>query len=219
METTVTDIVNKAASGSSKPYDPTYLNLEYIFQKILDFFSGSSASSGSGASSGSNVSNFKMLLFFLAIFFIFIIAYCLIRLFEIRKKEHAHLHHEIEEYAHKQKEKAGKLANPGGAMNQKWQSVLTHVFSPNEADWKLAVIDADTMLEDLMDQLGFKGENLGEKLKSADQEKFKQLTSAWEVHIVRNKIAHEGADFVLSQHEAKRIIALYEQIFQSYGFI
>ena len=75
------------------------------------------------------------------------------------------------------------------------------------------------MLEDLMKQLGFKGESLGDKLKSATQDKFHSLTSAWEVHTIRNRIAHEGAAFHLSQHEAKRVIAIYESIFREYGFI
>ena len=58
-----------------------------------------------------------------------------------------------------------------------------------------------------------------EKLKMANQDNFPSLTNAWEVHTIRNKIAHEGLSFELSQHEAKRIIALYEQIFRQYGFI
>jgi hypothetical protein len=115
-----------------------------------------------------------------------------------------------------EKEKWGK---GGNFLNKKWGNVLQYLFSMNAGDWKLAIIEADGMLEELMDQLGFKGENLGEKLKSTDQEKFKNLSSAWEVHIIRNKIAHEGSDFDLSQHEAKRVIALYEQIFRDYGFI
>ena len=220
----ISDMINNAASGS-KPYDPTYLNLEYIFNKILNFFQNlfgfSGSSSGSSTSSGSSghISFFTFLLFVLAVLFIFVIAYSLIRIFEIRKKEKEHLHHEIEEYAERQKEKEGKLANPGGAMNQKWQSVLTHVFSGSEADWRIAIIEADTMLEEMLDQIGLKGENLGEKLKTANQEKFKNISVAWEAHIVRNKIAHDGLDFQLSQHEAKRVVALYEQVFREFGYI
>jgi hypothetical protein len=70
-----------------------------------------------------------------------------------------------------------------------------------------------------MDQLGFRGENLGEKLKEANQDDFPNLTIAWEVHTIRNRIAHEGLAFELSQHEAKRVIALYEEIFHTYGYI
>ena len=75
------------------------------------------------------------------------------------------------------------------------------------------------MLEALMIQLGFKGENLGEKLKSVDKERYPSLVSTWEAHMVRNKIAHEGEAFQLSQHEAKRIIAVYEKVFKEFRFI
>lgn len=155
-----------------------------------------------------------------AIFFITIILYTSVRLFEIRKKEHAHLHHEIEEYAHNKAEYEKHLREEvGGSKNEHWSKTLTYIFSQHASDWKLAIIEADTMLEGLMDQLGFLGENLGDKLKSANQETFPQLTIAWEVHTVRNRIAHEGLAFELSHHEAKRIIALYEQIFHAYGYI
>ena len=75
------------------------------------------------------------------------------------------------------------------------------------------------MLESLMGDLGFAGETLGDKLKSATQEKFRSLTVAWEVHTIRNRIAHEGMGFELSQHETKRVIAIYEQIFHEFGYI
>lgn len=156
----------------------------------------------------------------ICLFFITIIIYCIVRLFEIRKKEHAHLQHELEEYAHSQNEKAKLLQEKDGqSKNERWRQVLAYLFSHSSSDWKLAIMEADGMLESLMDQLGFKGETLGDKLKSADQNNFRQLTSAWEVHTVRNRIAHEGLSFELSQHEAKRVIAIYENIFREFGYI
>jgi hypothetical protein len=163
---------------------------------------------------------FKLVLAILAIFFVFIITYTFVRLLEIRKKEHEYLHHQIEEYAHRHAEIDKKAwEDKGSFLNKRWEIVLEYLFSENAGDWKLAVIEADSMLDGLMDQLGFKGENLGEKLKGVNQENFKSLTTAWEVHTIRNRIAHEGAEFDLSQHEAKRVIALYEQIFRTFGYI
>jgi hypothetical protein len=75
------------------------------------------------------------------------------------------------------------------------------------------------MLDTLLVNLNFKGENMGERLKNADRDKFKSLTQAWEVHNIRNKIAHEGTDFELSDREAKRVIAIYEGIFKEFGYI
>lgn len=160
-----------------------------------------------------------VLLSILAIFFIAVIVYTTIRMFEIRKKEHTYLHHEIEEYAHHQALKEKKKREEGVFKNEKWRKVLEYLFSTNENDWKLSIIEADLMLFDLLKQLGFKGETLGDKLKEANQDNFRSLTSAWEVHNIRNKIAHEGSSFELSLHEAKRVIALYEGIFQEFGYI
>lgn len=160
---------------------------------------------------------FNILLFVFAIFFMFVIAYSFIRILEIRKREHHHLHHEIEEYRHKHAHDNEKINEV--SSNKQWVNVLKLLISPNTSDWKLSVMEADNMLDAVMTELGFKGDGLGEKLKSTDQEKFKFLPLAWEVHIIRNRIAHEGESFLLSQVEARRIISIYEEIFRTYGFI
>ncbi len=130
------------------------------------------------------------------------------------------MHNEIEEYAHHQAEKEKKKwSGDGSTRNERWTAVLNHLFSENLNDWKVAIIEADTMLEILLGQLGFVGASLGEKLKSADREKFPSLTTAWEVHTIRNRIAHEGLSFSISHHEAKRVIAMYEQMFREFGYI
>ena len=167
-----------------------------------------------------NVVIFEIVLSVLSIFFGIIITYTSVRIFEIRAKEKKHLKHEIEEYAHHQAEQEKLSRNKEhSSKNERWSSVLTYLFSQSSGDWKLAIMEADSMLDSLMDQLGFKGENLGEKLKGADRDHFRSLTSAWEVHTIRNRIAHEGSAFEISQHEAKRIISLYEQIFREFDYI
>lgn len=197
--------------------NPSYLNLEYFFYKVYVFFT-QPENFGVNFENIGNVINTFLVLFIL--FLVAVIAYTSVRLLEIRKKEHEHMHHEIHEYAHKRHEaqqKADKLS--GISSNPRWITVLQYLNSQSEGDWKLAVLEADTMLDDLLDQVGFKGESMGEKLKNADQESFKNLSIAWEVHTIRNRIAHEGANFPLTSREAKRVIALYEDIFRPYGFI
>lgn len=193
-----------------------YFNPEYLFNQIAEYIRQFivSISSEQGTSTG------KTVLFFLAMFFLIIICYAIVRMFEIRAKEHKHLHHEIGQYAHNKAEQEKRLREEvGGSKNERWSKTLNYLFSQHSSDWKLAIIEADSMLEDLMEQMGFRGENLGDKLKSANQDNFPNLTTAWQVHTIRNKIAHEGLAFELSQHEAKRVIALYEQIFHGYGYI
>jgi len=203
--------VLKNSALDSKFFDPAYLfNRGYEFFRHLYLYFTSD--------------NFRELLmtflFFLSFFFITLIAYCAVRLFEIRRKEHKHLEHEIAEYAHHQAERDKKLREGENASkNERWVKTLNYLFSESVSDWKLAIIEADSMLEGLLDQLGFKGTNFADKLKMANQSNFRGINNAWEVHNIRNRIAHEGSSFELSQHEAKRVIALYEQIFRGYGYI
>jgi hypothetical protein len=196
--------------------DSRYLDPGYLFNHFFPFVKNFWIF----ISSDQTLNVVKTILVFLAMFFIAIICYTFIRLLEIRKKEHAHLHHEMEEYMHNKIEYEKHLREEvGGSKNERWSKTLNYIFSQHGSDWKLAIIEADSMLEGLLDHLGFKGDNLGDKLKSANQDSFPYLSTAWEIHTIRNRIAHEGLAFELSQHEAKRIIALYEQIFHSYGFI
>lgn len=190
----------------SKYFDPNYL-----FSRLVEIFNF--------IFTVKNLHIFYTVISIFAIFFIAVIIYATIRMFEIRKKEHIHLHHEIEEYAHNQALKQKEMQEVGVFKNERWKKVLDYLFSANENDWKLAIIEADSMLFDLLTQLKFKGDTLGDKLKDADRDTFHSLSLAWEAHNIRNKIAHEGSSFEVSLHEAKRVIALYEQIFQEFGYI
>ena len=100
----------------------------------------------------------------------------------------------------------------------RWSKVEQLFASPNESDWRLGIIEADAMLEDLTLQLGYPGMNLGERLKSVNPRNFPMLQQAWHVHILRNRIAHEGMRFHLPQHEAWRAFKIYENIFRGYGY-
>ncbi len=205
-------------TSSNNFFESPWLNPDYLFEQGVLFFTEGGdffQNHGSGI-----LSSLDTLLFFLALFFLTIISYTSIRLFEIHAKEHKHLKHELYEYAHHQAEKEKKMQKGEEiSKNPRWIKTLNYLFSQHASDWKLAIIEADSMLEVLMGDIGFKGVTLGDKLKGATQEKFKSLTAAWEVHTIRNRIAHDGASFLLSQHEAKRVIALYEQIFREFGYI
>ena len=104
-------------------------------------------------------------------------------------------------------------------QNQKWRQIQTHVNSQNPAEWRLSILEADVLLDDLVQSLGYMGETLGDRLKNAAKGDFKTLDAAWEGHKIRNAIAHEGSNFVLSQRESKRVIGLYEMVFNEFNYV
>ena len=102
--------------------------------------------------------------------------------------------------------------------NDRWQRVLKYLESENPAEWKLAIIEADTMLDELVKTLRPHEETLGERLKAIEPSDFVTLQDAWDAHKLRNRIAHEG-NFGLTKHEALRAIAMFRRVFEEFEYI
>ncbi len=103
--------------------------------------------------------------------------------------------------------------------NPHWQKIIEHIDSQNENDWRLAILEADIMLDGLLTNLSLPGDTIGEKLKAVDRSDFRTIDNAWEAHRVRNDIAHEGSRFHLNHREAKRVIELYKSVFNEFHLI
>ena len=97
--------------------------------------------------------------------------------------------------------------------SKRWENIKAHFQSSNPAEWRMAIIDADSMLEDIITELGYTGETMGEKLKSISVHDFPLLDEAWTVHKLRNMIAHQGSHYHLSEREVFQTFKMYEQIF------
>jgi hypothetical protein len=104
-------------------------------------------------------------------------------------------------------------------VNPQWEKILKNIESVNESDWRLAILEADIMLDTLLNNMGLPGDTMGDKLKAVEKSDFMTVDDAWEAHKIRNQIVHEGVNFMLSLHEAKRVIALYKNVFEEFRII
>jgi len=102
--------------------------------------------------------------------------------------------------------------------NQGWEKILKLIGSDNPNDWKLSIIEADKMLETVVNTFAVPGDNIGDKLKNIEKSDFITLEEAWQAHKVRNQIAHEH-DFHLSQRDARIAIDNFEKVFKEFDFI
>ena len=105
----------------------------------------------------------------------------------------------------------------GSPRNSRLQDVYTHSDSDNPNDWKLAIIEADIILDDILKKRGYAGNSLGERLKSISPNQVTSLNDAWQAHKIRNRIAHDGADFVLTKRVVQETIAQYQRVFDEFG--
>lgn len=106
-----------------------------------------------------------------------------------------------------------------GSISARWDAIQERVTEHNPASWRIAIIEADIMLDETLTNAGYGGQSLGEKLKSANTASFTTLQDAWEAHKVRNEIAHAGSDFVLTQRVAQETLLQYERVFREFGVL
>lgn len=93
----------------------------------------------------------------------------------------------------------------------KFAVIQGYMSSQSEALWRIGIMEADNLLFETLRDKGYRGEGLGEMLKTAS---FKTIDLAWDAHKLRNRIAHEGSNFELIEREAKRAFVLYESVFR-----
>lgn len=185
-----------------------FLNLEYIYFRIFDFFKNFDPV----ALLNAIIAMIERLLPFsiiLTLFLLYVIIYSKIKLKKIAEEEE----HIFKAGLAKEAEKD---VAPDPELHKKWMQIESHINSTNHANWRLAILEADIMLGEVLDKRGYQGDSIGEKLKGAKKEDFLTLDLAWEAHKFRNEIAHKGTDFDVSEREAKRIIDLYKKVFEEF---
>lgn len=97
------------------------------------------------------------------------------------------------------------------ADHPRFAIVQGYMSSTSEALWRIGILEADNMLAMVLKEKGYEGETVADMLKNAS---FKTVQLAWDAHGVRNRIAHEGSNFELTEREAKRAFGLYESVFR-----
>ena len=156
----------------------------------------------------------------LSIFLIVGILYSRIRIYQIRKAENAYYMSQPPSMAARKTFGVGSsILGEGSVQEARWRSVLEHVASESPNDWRQAILEADVMLDDAISSRGYTGDGLGEKMKQVHRSDINSIDDSWEAHKLRNRVAHEGSSYDLTQREAKRGISLYEKVFRELGYI
>ena len=188
-----------------------FLNIQYIFVRLWEFFSGAHVDVSQIPDWTSSVLwQLTLLGFAVALILLILIVYTQIRLMQVE-------HQGFEAHEQKEREHHARLTNV--ARNPKWEVIATLAGSSDESDWRRAIMEADIMLSALLAERGYSGDNVGEQLKMANPLQFTTLDLAWEAHKMRNALAHLGEAFPLSERDARATIDLYRRVFEEFDYI
>ncbi|MCF7835919.1 MAG: hypothetical protein K9M15_02240 [Candidatus Marinimicrobia bacterium] len=184
-----------------------FVNLDYVYGKIYDFFVG-----GFNFFVGSKA-GFLSFLFWVKIFAVIFslvcvagIVYSFMKLLDVRRQR-------VADFV------KTALEEPSEEREKRWDKIKKYIETNNSSDWKMAIMEADSLLDEMIKNIGYEGEGLGERLTKIKKVQLNSLDDAWEAHKVRNKIAHEGNRYEITKNKAEKTIELYENVFKELGYI
>lgn len=99
---------------------------------------------------------------------------------------------------------------PKKMMDRRWESILEKLEPDDGSSWKLAVIEADKILDDILKRIGYQGEDMGERLKQITPAQLSNIEEIWQAHKMRNNIVHHP-DFEIKKAQARRAIEIYRR--------
>jgi len=97
----------------------------------------------------------------------------------------------------------------------KWNKVREKLASENESDWKTAIIEADGIIDDLVKRMGYKGDNLGERLEDINPGQVSNIEKLREAHKIKNSITKEPG-FQLTRESAREAMENYEEFLKEF---
>jgi len=94
--------------------------------------------------------------------------------------------------------------------------VYKKIASESPSDWKIAVIEADKVLDKALEAKGYTGESLGDRLKQLTPSDIPGIyEEVWEAHKIRNRIVHEP-DFEISQNETRNVVGVFRRAIKKF---
>ena len=101
-------------------------------------------------------------------------------------------------------------------ISKRWSKIKKRAESGADADLKLAIIDADDFLGQILDQAGYEGESFDESVKKAGRLLDSIYSEVISAHEMRNSIVY-NPDLKLDTENAKKILSVYETAINSIG--
>lgn len=96
-------------------------------------------------------------------------------------------------------------------MQKKWAKIKGRLESENVSQYKVAIIEADSIIDDVIAKIGYVGKNMTERLDKIKPGQLENLEEIRNIHQIRNRIIHE-ADFSVDRKIAQQAIEVCEDL-------
>lgn len=97
----------------------------------------------------------------------------------------------------------------------RWEAIKKRLESQEEKEFKIAIIEADEMIGDLIKRMGYQGENLEEVFKNVPEAQIENIAKVKIAHETKNRIIHDE-HFSVSLELANETLSCYEKFLDEF---
>lgn len=101
---------------------------------------------------------------------------------------------------------------------KEWKKIMKRFDTGIEAEYKLAIIETDTMLGDILERMGYNEETIEKSLNKVTSAEIPNIDDLKEARRIRNGVIHDP-DYQLSKEKAKEVMDVYQESFRSLGIV
>jgi len=109
-------------------------------------------------------------------------------------------------------------AFPKRQLNKSWQKILLRLSKNDEANLRLALIEADNLFDDLLKQMRLPGESMADRLKYIDSSQVSNIDEIWQAHKLRNQVVH-NPEYPITRNEIEFGVRAYEKALKELEFM
>lgn len=102
-----------------------------------------------------------------------------------------------------------QVAEGDSKVRERWRSVIKKMEAGSSDSIRLAIIEADNIVGEVLEKMGLAGEHFAERLGGLRSENLGSFERVWSAHRVRNNLVHTPG-YVISTEEARDALAGYE---------
>jgi hypothetical protein len=99
-----------------------------------------------------------------------------------------------------------------------WLQIQKRIHLGDEENLKLAITEADRILDELLKKSGYVGATMDERLSKITSAQLSNITDVWSAHKIKQRILKEK-DFHINKPEAEIIINIYKKSFKEFDLI
>ncbi len=96
-----------------------------------------------------------------------------------------------------------------GKMRKQWMKIENRISDIDLIQNKLAILEADTLVDRVLQEIGYSGKNMTERLEKANEAQIEQIDDLREAHHIRNNIIQDK-NIVINSDKVKEVLQKYK---------